>query len=184
VNQFKNSSPVNRPQPDKEEPAKKRSWYKWLLQVSLLLAIFLGLHFYQTRAVVRGPAPDFGGNLLDGTAVSLREFRGRPLLLQFWATWCPVCGLEQGTVQSISRDMAVLSVALDDRPAGDMQRWMEKKGLSYAVVSDPAGVISTLFGVQGVPTSVIIDPRGEIRFVAVGYTTELGLRLRLWWAGL
>lgn len=46
---------------------------------------------------------------------------------------------------------------------------------------DPSGQISGQFGVQGVPTSMILDASGIIRFIEVGYTTEVGLRLRLWW---
>jgi len=60
---------------------------------------------------------------------------------------------------------------------------MANKGVSYRVILDPSGHISGRFGVQGLPTSMIIDASGEISFVEVGYTTEIGLRLRLWWVG-
>jgi alkyl hydroperoxide reductase subunit AhpC len=56
--------------------------------------------------------------------------------------------------------------------------------VSYPVVLDARGQLSGIYGVQGVPTSIIIDPAGNVRFVEVGYTTETGLRLRLWWVGL
>ena len=141
----------------------------------------MGVHFYQTRNTLRGAAPEIQGQLLDGRPISLTEFRGQAVLLQFWATWCPVCSMEQGSIHAIAQDYAVLSVALDSASAADIRQWMKGKGVSYPVIRDPSGDISSRFGVSGVPTSIIIDANGEIRFVEVGYTTELGLRLRLWW---
>jgi len=160
---------------------RKKRWLRWLLEAALLTGIIFAVHLYQTRNTLSGEAPGFSARLLDGSAVSLHDFRGQPLLLQFWATWCPVCSMEQGSIDAIARDYAVLSVALDEAAADEIRDWMAEKGVSYAVIRDPSGQISGQFGVQGVPTSMILDADGNIRFVEVGYTTELGLRLRLWW---
>ena len=149
----------------------------------MLITVVFALHIYQTRGAVSGKAPEIRGQLLDGTPVSLAEFRGQPVLLQFWASWCPACIMEQGSIHAIAQDHAVLSIALEDSSADEIRRWMVNKGVSYRVLRDPSGHISGRFGVQGVPTSMIIDASGEIRFVEVGYTTEIGLRLRLWWVG-
>ena len=158
-------------------------WKRRLLELALLAGVILGLHAYQTRGLVSGSAPVFSGGLLDGEAVSLSDYYGRPVLLHFWATWCPVCRLEQGSIDRIAREHPVLTVALDELSENDMRDWMTAQGVSYPVVLDPSGVIAAQFGVSGVPTSMVLDAEGRIRFVAVGYTTEAGLRLRLWWAG-
>jgi len=160
---------------------RQKHWLRGLFSVVLFTGVVFAAHLYQTRNALSGEAPGFSARLLDGSPVSLHEFRGQPLLLQFWATWCPVCSMEQGSIDAVARDYAVLSVALDELPAEEIDKWMSEKGVSYAVVRDPSGQISGLFGVQGVPTSMILDASGTIRFVEVGYTTELGLRLRLWW---
>lgn len=162
----------------------KKRLIRWALEACLLLGLFYLVHLYQTRNLVSGPAPEFSGRLLDGAVVTLSDFRGQPVLLQFWATWCPVCSLEQGSIDAIARDYTVLSIALDDASADEVQQWMQAEGVSYRVVRDPGGEIAGVFGVSGVPTSVILDAEGNIRFVEVGYTTELGLRLRLWWTGV
>lgn len=60
---------------------------------------------------------------------------------------------------------------------------MAGKGYGWPTVVDPAAEILRRYGLAGVPAFIVIDPAGDIRFVAVGYTSELGLRLRLWWAG-
>ena len=159
----------------------KKRWVRWVLQGAVLVGLILALQYCRTRDTVSGQAPEISGRLLDGTPVSLAEFKGQPLLLQFWSTWCPVCSLEQGSIDSVAQDYAVLSVAMDDSSADEIQRWMAKEEVSYRVIHDPSGNISYRYGVRAVPTSMIIDASGEIRFVEVGYTTELGLRLRLWW---
>jgi peroxiredoxin len=159
----------------------KKRWVRWVLEGTVLVGLILALQHCRTRDMVSGLAPEINGRLLDGTPVSLAEFKGQPLLLQFWSTWCPVCSLEQGSIDSIDQDYAVLSIAMDDSSADEIQRWMAKEGVFYRVIHDPAGNISNRYGVRAVPTSMIIDAAGEIRFVEVGYTTELGLRLRLWW---
>ena len=54
---------------------------------------------------------------------------------------------------------------------------------SWSTVVDPKAEILRRYGLPGTPAFAIIDPAGDIRFVSVGYTSEVGLRLRLWWAG-
>lgn len=162
---------------------QKKPWIRRLLVGGILIAVFLAVRQYQTWGTVTGQAPDIRGRDVDGTTVSLRDFRGRPVLLHFWASWCPVCRLEQDSIQSIARDHALISIALDDSSVDEIRRWMAEEGVSYRVILDPSGRLAGRFGVKAVPTSMIIDANGEIRFVEVGYTTEIGLRLRLWWVG-
>ena len=61
---------------------------------------------------------------------------------------------------------------------------MQDNQLIFPVLLDTSGELATSFGVKGVPASFILDPNGEITFVESGYTTELGLRVRLWLSGL
>jgi len=164
--------------------SRKRRYIRWLLEGLVLIAFLMIVHGFQTRSVVRGQAPDFQARLLDGTTVSVRDYRGQALLLQFWATWCPICRYEQESIDSLARQNAVLTVAMDDLTEIEMRAWMDEQGVSYPVVLDVDGSLSGLYGIQGVPSSIIIDQVGDIRFVDVGYTTEIGLRLRLWWVSL
>jgi peroxiredoxin len=161
-----------------------RRWLRWLGEIALLVAVVVAINAWQTRATPVGVAPDFSGTLLDGTPVRLSDLRGRPVLLQFWATWCPVCGLEQGSINAIAKDHPVLSVAIDEGSAATVQGWMADKGVSYPVLHDPEMRIAGRYGIRGIPASFILDPAGNIRFAEAGYTSGIGLRVRLWWAGL
>ncbi|RTZ58147.1 MAG: hypothetical protein DSZ33_06405, partial [Gammaproteobacteria bacterium] len=78
----------------------------WLAQLALFLVILFGIQAWMTRDAPRGPAPELSGKLLnaDQRMVDLADYRGKPLLVHFWATWCPVCKFSHGAVESVSRD--------------------------------------------------------------------------------
>jgi thiol-disulfide isomerase/thioredoxin len=164
--------------PNPPKPRRRR----WLMELALVLLAVVAVHAYQTWHTARGIAPPLEGHDLEGRALALADLRGRPVLVHFWATWCPVCRLEQDSIEAISRDWTVLSVALEDTPAADLQTFMDKEGLSFPVLRDSDGRLAARYGVRGVPASFVVDAGGEIRFTSVGYTTGIGLRLRLWLA--
>jgi thiol-disulfide isomerase/thioredoxin len=162
---------------------KRRRWPRWLLELAVAVLVFLLLQAWLTRDAPRGAAPDITGALLDGTPVTLAGLRGKPVLVHFWATWCPICGLEQGSIDALARDYPVLTIAIDEGPADDIRAYLREAGVDYPVVHDPGNDIARAYTIRGVPTSFVIDRAGTIRFVETGYTTGIGLRLRLWWAG-
>ena len=94
------------------------------------------------------------------------------------ATWCPVCKAEDGNIQSIATDHAVLSVAMQSE---DLATHMRERGLNFATIDDPDGALATAWKVRGVPSHFIVDGAGNVRFRVVGYATTWGLRARLWW---
>ncbi len=164
-----------------EKKSSKR--HHWAIDVVLAFLLVLGFHAWQTRNLAHGPAPKLSGLMLDGSRSSLESFRGRPVLVHFWATWCPVCKTEQGSIQSLSEDYPMISVAYRSGSAAEVQKYMQQHQLDFPVMMDEQGMLGMNWGVQGVPSSFIVDAQGQIRSVAVGYTTEPGLRLRMWLAG-
>ena len=120
---------------------------------------------------------------MSGEALDLRGLRGKSVLVHFWAEWCPICRAEQGTIQSIADEFPVITVAMQSGNAAAVQAFMEQESLSFSTIADPRGDISGDWGVDVVPASFVIDPEGVIRYTEVGFTTELGLRTRLWAAG-
>ena len=106
------------------------------------------------------------------------------MLVHFWATWCPVCRLELGTIDSLAKDYPVITVAMEDTAAAEILGYMQEHDVTFPVLHDPQASLARQYGVQAVPTSFVVDEQGQIRSATVGYTTELGLRLRLWLATL
>ena len=175
---------------DNAAPAKaekpSRRWRRRAAEALLFIAIVIGVQLWQTRDTPRGPAPEFSGRLVDGQPFDLATWRaahaGRPVLLYFWAEWCPICKTTAGNVGNVSADWPVTSIAIQSGTAAPVAKVMDEKGYRWPTLADPAAEILWRYGLAGVPSFIVINPAGDIRFVAVGYTSEIGLRLRLWWA--
>jgi len=109
-------------------------------------------------------APNFRLEATDGTAVTLSDLRGRPVLLSFWATWCTMCHDELRLLQAITHssatDMVVLTIDVRESPA-KVQAVADELGLSSSLL-DQTGQVNTDYQVRGLPTSFLIDRKGRI----------------------
>lgn len=150
----------------------------------MLLAGLWLLQLYLTRDAVRGLAPPLATATVAGTPFDLEAFRGAPAVVYFWATWCPVCEAEQGTIEALAADHQVITVAMQSGGDARLRWFMAKEGLSFPVIADPDGFHAGRYGVTGVPIAFVLDPQGDVQFVTRGYTTGPGLRARLFFAGL
>ncbi|HHJ14417.1 MAG TPA: protein disulfide oxidoreductase [Gammaproteobacteria bacterium] len=156
----------------------------------LLVAGFLG-NLWMTRGQVSGAPPGLSGQIVQPDRVAGGTTAGRldlaaydkPMLLYFFAEWCPICKLQNPVIENIAEDYPVIGVAMQSGDAGKIRRYLEQRGLNIPVVNDPSGRISRSYGVNGVPAAFVIGPDGEIRYSTRGYATEAGLRSRLWLAG-
>ena len=160
----------------------KRRRVLFLVEILFFILLYLGLRAYMQRDLAQGLAPQFSATTVTGESFDLAQPRTRPVLLHFWATWCGICRLEQGSIESIARDHQVITVAMNSGDELEVQQFMQQEGLTFPVVNDPEGELALRYGVRGVPTSFVINTAGEISAVERGYTTEWGLRLRLWWS--
>lgn len=162
----------------------KKRLPKLLLELVVLLVIVFAVEAYLTRDAVSGKAPAISATMIDGQPFTLDSLRGEPAVVYFWATWCPVCNLEQGMVDSLAKDYPVITIAMQSGEGREVVDYLKEKGVNYPVVNDPHGEIAHRYGVSGVPASFVLDDKGEVRFVTRGYTSGLGIRVRLWLAGM
>ena len=166
---------------DSRQP-RRRLWLRRLRDVLLLLLVFVAIQWWQSRNLVAGPAPPLVGHLVDGSPYQLDPVDG-PVLVHFWATWCPVCRLEQDNIADIARDKRVITIATTSGSPVEVAAFLQAEGLVMPVLMDEDGGIARNWGVQGVPATFIVDVQGDISHRGMGYATELGMRLRLWLAG-
>jgi peroxiredoxin len=118
-------------------------------------------------------APPFELPRAEGGRASLDEQRGRVVLLNFWATWCPPCRAELPALQALHRSLAaeglsVLAVSVDAGPGDAVARFAAGRGLDFPVLLDPGEEVARRYGVGAYPTSVVIDRRGRIVHRAPG----------------
>lgn len=158
-----------------------KSWGKSLI-IYLLIFLFVSFigNIWLTRNQAKGPAPAIVGQGLDGKirTVDLKQFDS-PVLLYFFADWCPICKLQHSVIASISQHYPVIGVAMQSGTVENVQRYANEQGLKFPIVNDKNGVISRSFGVDGVPATFVVDPVGQLRYSTRGYATELGLMSRI-----
>lgn len=159
-------------------------WARWrrpLFEALALLAVFVALRAFQSRSLVSGAAPSITTVAIDGEQVRLGSGAGRGQLLWFFATWCTVCRASEHNVRALAdRREDIVLVASDSGSSAALAAWLRQQGLDrLRVVNDSDGAIARAFGVRSFPTTIAVSSRGEVRSTDVGYTTELGLRWRL-----
>lgn len=161
------------------------SWSKTLL---LFMAIIWAVNAWRTREVP-AQAPNFTAHTLFGQAISLTAVQakhpGKPLALLFWAEWCAVCRTEQHSIDRMQRDpdINLLLIATQSGSANEIQAELKARGLDWSMLVDEDGSLLSQYGLYGVPSFVILGKNGQIVSTQMGYTSELGMRWRLWWAG-
>ncbi|MEZ7870590.1 MAG: redoxin domain-containing protein [Brachymonas denitrificans] len=148
----------------------------------------MAAHLWQTRNMASGQAPEvqFERAASVGATHTLTQWRqqhaGEPVVLYFWATWCPICKLEQGSVDALVQKYPVLPIAMQSGPAATVATYEQKSGLRWNSAMDPQGDIARTFGVNSTPSFIILAPDGSISSRTVGLTSNWGLQLRLLWA--
>lgn len=168
-----------------EKTSRRKIWCNRVLQLLLFIVFIAGIRAWQQRNMADDFAPPLVGVKLDGSSYALPAKPAQPVLVHFWATWCPPCRLEQGTIDAIAKDHPdTITVAMRSGSDSAVAKHLVMENLHFPVLNDADGRLSDAWGVHAVPTSFIIDRDGMIRFVEVGLTSGPGLRLRLWLAGL
>ena len=119
-------------------------------------------------------ALDFNLADLSGIDVTLSTMRGKVILLNFWATWCPSCRREMPSLETLYRDFrsyhdfAVLTVSIDQGGKPAVTQFMANNGYDFPVVLDPSNATSVAYGLSGIPSTFVIGRAGQIIWNCAG----------------
>lgn len=130
-------------------------------------------------ATGRGRAPSIGFERFDGRPARLRDWRGQPLVVNFWASWCPPCVAEMRDVfeplhGELGDRVVFLGVNLQDTPSA-AREVVDRTGVTYELARDPDGALFTALGGFGMPTTVLVDARGRVVARHAGALTDAQL---------
>jgi len=148
------------------------------LKVIVLIVLTLGLLMTgcssgtNQQPVIGKPAPNFKLQSLDGQSISLSDFRGKPVLINFWATWCGPCRIEMPYLQQIyeewhGKGMVVLTINIGES-SSQIKEFMQSQGLSLPVLLDKRGSVAQKYNILGIPTTFFLDKDGVIQDKIIG----------------
>ena len=181
----------------KTAPEQTRSrWtlWVWLGAAAVVIAGAIGIVFFRgsdatttrTTATVRvgSPAPEFTLRLLTGETLSLASLKGKPVLVNFWASNCPHCQQEAPIMVRMyeryrDKGLAVVSINVIWDNANDARQFVETYHLPYPVGLDAIGAIGGAYGVEATPTTFFIDKGGVVRARQDGEGSEAEIAKRI-----
>ena len=127
------------------------------------------------------PAPSFKLPDLEAREIALENFKGKIVLLDFWATWCSPCRMTMPVVEKLSReypdDVVVLAVNLRESK-GVIEKYVFEQAIKSRVLLDERGDVSGDYGAYAIPMQFLIDRNGIVRHIQTGYTTNMAAHMR------
>jgi thiol-disulfide isomerase/thioredoxin len=120
-----------------------------------------------------GPAPSFKLDSMAGKPVSLDQFKGQVVMINFWATWCGPCRTEMPILEKLHakyKPMGFTMIGVNVEPDSSLAaKWLQTTPVTFPILFDTKSEVSKLYSVAGMPSTVIIDRKGNMRWLHRGY---------------
>ncbi len=141
-----------------------------------------GISFYKSMELNKQPLSIKEITLLDNEKYTFPH--AKPVLIHFWASWCPTCKMEASNIDSIAKNYEVVTIAVKSGSDEEIKKFLNDNHLDVKVFNDNSGFYTNKFNIATFPTTLIYDKDKNLLFSEVGYTSTWGLYLRMWWASL
>ena len=153
---------------------KSKKYLTEFMKLFVLLAIILNVVSYYRSLDLNKEKLDIDTfELLDNSMYKVPQ--NKPILIHFWATWCPTCKFESTNIDKISKDYEVITIAVESGSKEEIQKYLDEHKLTFKVVNDKDGFFSRNFNIKVYPTTIIYDKDKKQKFSDVGYTTTVSL---------
>lgn len=147
-----------------------------LLMMALAMGLFLSSGGYAAgfEARTATPSPELKALDMNGAPKSLADYRGKVVLLNFWASWCPPClrempSMERLRLKMAGRPLEIVALASAES-SDDAKAFLSKMKLGFPILLDPDGSNTRRWKVFALPTSFLLDAKGQVRYVLTGPT--------------
>lgn len=161
-----------------ETPAEQQeNLAAWLADIQKNTTVEILYEPPEEAPVLNAVAPDFTLTNLAGEAVSLSQFRGKPVVINFWATWCVPCRREMPAFQQAfetyqADDLVILAINMEE-DATLVEPFVDELGLDFEILYDEDGQVTKEYQVTGLPRTLFVDPQGVIRHIQVGEVQDV-----------
>ncbi|MBW0001591.1 MAG: redoxin domain-containing protein [Verrucomicrobia bacterium] len=157
-------------------PKRSSSWLKRVLSVLFVMTAMLPV--MPSRADQTGKAaPDWQLSDVNGKPLKLADFKGKVVVLDFWATWCPPCRAEIPGLVAIQKKYAnqglsIIGISLDEQGPTVVKPFIDRFAINYPVVMGNEKVLTDYGGISAIPTTFVIDREGNVVAAHEGYTDQ------------
>lgn len=158
-------------------------YIKEIIFIVVMVTILANIiSYYKSTNLNKSSLDSKSVTLIDGTVYTFPQ--NKPILIHFWTTWCPICKVEAQNIQRVSKEYDVVTIVVGSNNKQTIQEYLEKNNLDFKVVNDADNQLANKFNITVYPTTLIYDRKKNLLFSDVGYTSTLGLFLRMFWANL
>ena len=139
-----------------------------------IFLVFVFLPLSASAISVGDTVPSFKARTIDGSkSIAVDDYRGKVVLIDFWASWCPPCLKSLPKYNELRReigtsDFEIVAVNVDENTE-DAKKFLAKHPVSYPIAKDPKGVLPGVFGVKAMPTSYLVDKNGVVKYVHAAF---------------
>lgn len=163
--------------------SKIKHYLKEIIYFVIIITIFSNvISLYKSQNLSDAPLHIKSFELLNNKTYILHD--NKPILVHFWATWCPTCKLEASNIEFLSKYFEVITIAVNSKDNQTIQAYLDDHDYSFNVVNDNNNILASQFKIIGLPTTFIYDKNKKLVFSDVGYSSTFSLYLKMLWAGM
>ena len=140
------------------------------------------ISFYKSQDLSQKPLAIQNFKLINNQEYKIPD--KKPIMIHFWATWCPTCKLEASNINFLAKHFEIVTIAIKSGSDDAIKKYINERNYTFKIVNDKNSKLSSQFHIAGFPTTFIYDKNKKLLFSDVGYTSTLSLYLKMWWAGL